>query len=583
MSNTKYTFKHASLTDVGLVRQLNEDRELVVRINPDCIAYIVCDGMGGHDSGDKASEAAVRFISEYLTTKPIDNASIALANAIKFANQQIYFESKVSPTSKGMGTTAVVMLQYQDEIHVGHIGDSRAYRFLDNKLTQITKDHSVVQDMVDQGLISQSQSEHHPRKNEITKALGIRETEEPTISKNIKAVKGERIVLCSDGLSGLISHEVFTKTLQTIADPMACALQLIKLAKQGGGHDNITVQIIDVLESPHKQVKETKSNQTLMLSIAAVFVGIFVVTFALRESIIEIITGPRPESSLKTSTKDGENSGPVSLGTDNSDKIDLDEYVSKETLIRLLKFTKNESGYLEIISKKQIDMLKSTDINLLSYYKITGEDTIYKLSDFFKGKIKKKIEFPHPTYFFSNPEPTLYNGKTGDRKTGDRKTGDRKTGDRKTGDSKTGDSKTGDSKTGDSKTGDSKTGDSKTGDSKTGDSKTGDSKTGDSKTGDGKTSDGKTSDSKTGDSKTGDSKTGDSKTGDSKTGDSKTGDSKTGDSKTGDSKTGDSKSGNGKRGNGKRGNGKTSNGKTVDGKTGDVKTSEGKTGDGKTS
>ena len=231
MSNTKYAFSFASLTDVGLVRQLNEDRELILNINQDAKAFIVCDGMGGHDSGDKASEAAVRFISEFLQTKPIDNATISLVNAIKFANQQIYFESKVSPTSKGMGTTAVVLLQFQDEILVGHVGDSRAYRFTDNQLTQITKDHSVVQEMVNQGLISQIQAEHHPRKNEITKALGIRENEEPTVSNNIKAVKGDRFILCSDGLSGLISHEAFTDAVRKHSDPNVCAMKLVQIGR----------------------------------------------------------------------------------------------------------------------------------------------------------------------------------------------------------------------------------------------------------------------------------------------------------------------------------------------------------------
>lgn len=362
MSNTKYTFNHASLSDVGLVRQLNEDRELVVRINSDCIAYIVCDGMGGHDSGDKASEAAVRFISEYLTTKPIENTTIALVNAIKFANQQIYFESKVSPTSKGMGTTAVVMLQYQDEVHIGHIGDSRAYLLHNNQLAQITKDHSVVQGMVDQGLISASQAEHHPRKNEITKALGIRENEEPSISKNIKAVKGDRFVLCSDGLSGLISHEVFESTLVTQTDPKTCAKQLINLAKQGGGHDNITVQVIDVVESPHKQIKESKSNQTLMLSIAAGFVGLIVLSFLGLNLIQNQFFGGSGDKKGMAAPSQGK-------GTSNTK---LKNSISEDSLDKVLKFTSNEQGYRELLLKQDYKKLKNKNV-------ITSYDSIKKL------------------------------------------------------------------------------------------------------------------------------------------------------------------------------------------------------------
>lgn len=383
MSNTKYTFNHASLSDVGLVRQLNEDRELVVRINSDCIAYIVCDGMGGHDSGDKASEAAVRFISEYLTTKPIENTTIALVNAIKFANQQIYFESKVSPTSKGMGTTAVVMLQYQDEVHIGHIGDSRAYLLHNNQLAQITKDHSVVQGMVDQGLISASQAEHHPRKNEITKALGIRENEEPSISKNIKAVKGDRLVLCSDGLSGLISHEVFESTLVTQTDPKTCAKQLINLAKQGGGHDNITVQVIDVVESPHKQIKESKSNQTLMLSIAAGFVGLIVLSFFGLNLIQNQFFGGSGDDQKMATPSQGK-------GTSNTKLINS---ISEDSLENVLHFTNEEERYKDLLEDQNYKELKKSNV-------IAKYDSVHKrfvLSELLKAKIKQSRQSNNTT------------------------------------------------------------------------------------------------------------------------------------------------------------------------------------------
>lgn len=353
MSNTKYAFSFASLTDVGLVRQLNEDRELILNINQDAKAFIVCDGMGGHDSGDKASEAAVRFISEFLQTKPIDNATISLVNAIKFANQQIYFESKVSPTSKGMGTTAVVLLQFQDEILVGHVGDSRAYRFTDNQLTQITKDHSVVQEMVNQGLISQIQAEHHPRKNEITKALGIRENEEPTVSNNIKAVKGDRFILCSDGLSGLISHEAFTDAVRKHSDPNVCAMKLVQMAKNGGGHDNITVQVIDVIESPNKAQRTSKSKQTIMLASAAAISGILVIAFA-------TVIAPNLINELKeeTATKADKTIQKVSKTISNiSDNNSI--WITKDSLKKAINFTSisRRSEYQDYLSKKKYKKL----------------------------------------------------------------------------------------------------------------------------------------------------------------------------------------------------------------------------------
>ncbi len=382
MSNTKYAFSFASLTDVGLVRQLNEDRELILNINQDAKAFIVCDGMGGHDSGDKASEAAVRFISEFLQTKPIDNATISLVNAIKFANQQIYFESKVSPTSKGMGTTAVVLLQFQDEILVGHVGDSRAYRFTDNQLTQITKDHSVVQEMVNQGLISQIQAEHHPRKNEITKALGIREIEEPTVSNNIKAVKGDRFILCSDGLSGLISHEAFTDAVRKHSDPNVCAMKLVQMAKNSGGHDNITVQVIDVIESPNKAPKKSTSKQTIMLGIAAASIGILALTFVgiynfsgklVKKTDTEQLSKLEPEAIEQTQT---------------SAPTNLEDWVSKKTLLSLInEYSTQPTRYAKLVNENNVKDLKRK-YNLITEYK--KADSTYKLTSFFINQIKKK-------------------------------------------------------------------------------------------------------------------------------------------------------------------------------------------------
>lgn len=381
MSNTKYAFSFASLTDVGLVRQLNEDRELILNINQDAKAFIVCDGMGGHDSGDKASEAAVRFISEFLQTKPIDNATISLVNAIKFANQQIYFESKVSPTSKGMGTTAVVLLQFQDEILVGHVGDSRAYRFTDNQLTQITKDHSVVQEMVNQGLISQIQAEHHPRKNEITKALGIRENEEPTVSNNIKAVKGDRFILCSDGLSGLISHEAFTDAVRKHSDPNVCAMKLVQMAKNGGGHDNITVQVIDVIESPNKAPKKSTSKQTIMLGIAAASIGILALTFVgIYNFSGKLVNKIDAEQVSKEVPKAKEK-------PKDSASINLEEWVSKKTLLSLVNdYSSQPKLYVKLINENKIVELKKK--NLIIEFK--KADSTYKLASLFINQINRK-------------------------------------------------------------------------------------------------------------------------------------------------------------------------------------------------
>jgi serine/threonine protein phosphatase PrpC len=253
MAIEKYVINHAALTDIGLKRKLNEDSLGFIEIN-DGYIFIVCDGMGGHEGGEIASKAAVGFIIEYLNSQKIENVSIALHQAITFANQQIFLTAKNRPDLKGMGTTVVLLLIYKDEIYTAHVGDSRIYVSTDGQFIQLTKDHSVVQDMVDNGILSSAEAENHPRKNEITKALGIREEVTPSISnKALKAKTGDRFVICSDGLSGLVSTQAFSKAVQQKNAPDECARELIALAKNGGGDDNITVQIIDITQSPFAQ------------------------------------------------------------------------------------------------------------------------------------------------------------------------------------------------------------------------------------------------------------------------------------------------------------------------------------------
>jgi serine/threonine protein phosphatase PrpC len=250
MALNRYVVNHAALSDIGLKRSLNEDSLGFIEIENGYV-FIVCDGMGGHEGGEIASKTAVRYIIEFLNTHKIENVPVALHQAIVHANKQIYFIAQQKPELKGMGTTVVMLLFHNDEIYAAHAGDSRMYILTDNRFCQLSKDHSVVQDMVESGILSTKEAENHPRKNEITKALGVREEILPTISnKSMKAKTGDRFVICSDGLSGLISAEQFRNTVQQNSSPDLCARELVMLAKEGGGDDNISVQIIDIVESP---------------------------------------------------------------------------------------------------------------------------------------------------------------------------------------------------------------------------------------------------------------------------------------------------------------------------------------------
>ena len=249
---TLIKIEQTGLTDIGNVRKANEDNFGFIegKIGP---IFTVCDGMGGHVGGATASQIAVKCILEYLSTSDLRVPAVEINNAIVLANQEILETAVANPELKGMGTTCTVMLVINDSIHIGHVGDSRIYLLSNNKLHRISKDHSFVQNLVDSGAISDSEAESHPRKNELTRALGVRSMVEPTTNSNpICPKQGDVFMLCSDGLSGLVNDSEMQNILNQNPQLDSAAQALIMAAKQAGGHDNITVQIAKVIESPYK-------------------------------------------------------------------------------------------------------------------------------------------------------------------------------------------------------------------------------------------------------------------------------------------------------------------------------------------
>jgi len=249
---TLIKIEQTGLTDIGNVRKANEDNFGFIegKLGP---IFTVCDGMGGHVGGATASQIAVKCILEYLASSDLRVPAVEINNAIVLANQEILETAAANPELKGMGTTCTVMLVVNDSIHIGHVGDSRIYLLSDNKLHRITKDHSFVQNLVDSGAISDSEAESHPRKNELTRALGVRNLVEPTTNSNpIYPKQGDVFMLCSDGLCGLINDSEMQNILNQNPQLDLAAQALIMAAKQAGGHDNITVQVAKITESPYK-------------------------------------------------------------------------------------------------------------------------------------------------------------------------------------------------------------------------------------------------------------------------------------------------------------------------------------------
>ena len=257
-----------SKTVVGLVRKTNEDNiGSITKPNKFNINLrIVCDGMGGHIGGAKASKIAVESIQEYFSNNPNPVPQVALKEAISFANLQIFGSAQAEPEFKGMGTTCTALLESEGLIYIAHVGDSRIYIQTDQKLYRITKDHSYVQELVDRGEITDQQMETHPKKNQLTRALGIgAEIEVEVVSKPILAKSGDAFMLCSDGLSGLINDKMINSVLTRDSAIETKVNNLITMAESAGGHDNISVDLIEILESEHIKTQfVNKNNEDLI-------------------------------------------------------------------------------------------------------------------------------------------------------------------------------------------------------------------------------------------------------------------------------------------------------------------------------
>ena len=246
MEIAPYHITIGNATDIGRVRERNEDY-MAHFDTPLGYCIIVCDGMGGHAAGEVASQNAVDAIRCFLQNGKIIKLDIAttLQNAIEFANYKLREMAQQNPVLKGMGTTCVLALIKNAEMFVAHAGDSRLYLIRDKKIQQITKDHSAVQNLIDLGALTEEEAEQSNKKNLITKAIGIFEKVEPVVTLHpIILSHNDKILLCSDGLTGQVSMQNIMKTINSNNDVQHAALQLIEKANKEEGVDNITVQII---------------------------------------------------------------------------------------------------------------------------------------------------------------------------------------------------------------------------------------------------------------------------------------------------------------------------------------------------
>ena len=237
------------LTDEGLVREHNEDYISWI------IEYglvILADGMGGHNAGEVASELAVTSITDALEevlSPEIKDASDmdykeAVHQAVVFANDEINQHAKKHPECTGMGTTVVMTLFHDSKVILACVGDSRIYRFRKGELQQVTTDHSLVQEMIDNGYMSEEEAMNSTNRNLITRALGIAEEVKVDVTQS-DIEKDDIYLLCSDGLSDMIDDkQIFSVLVKTRLDLERASHELVKLAKDHGGHDNVSVILV---------------------------------------------------------------------------------------------------------------------------------------------------------------------------------------------------------------------------------------------------------------------------------------------------------------------------------------------------
>ena len=267
--NQKSKRKLGMITDVGKVREVDEDSILAADLsfginseNNQFLLLAVADGMGGHAKGEEASKIALNTITKTVIPQLNENIPYTdlLDQGIKNANQAILDYTVEHPETKGMGTTSVCAVVKDNEVHLVNLGDSRAYVISNDEIRRVTKDHSLVQQLVDQGTITEEETRTHPQKNVISKAIGINADIESDTMR-LKLASDESLLLCCDGVIAHLTDEDIHKTIIESSDPDAACQNIVNLANERGGSDNISLIILSSEDNPDsKEIKPDSSD-----------------------------------------------------------------------------------------------------------------------------------------------------------------------------------------------------------------------------------------------------------------------------------------------------------------------------------
>lgn len=256
--------RFAAVSDIGLIRSINQDSGYA---SPNLL--VLADGMGGAAAGDVASSVTVAHLAAIDDdVYGADDLLPVLRTAIEDAHEDLMRRSQDDPELRGLGTTCIAILRSANKLAMVHIGDSRAYLLRDDKLVQVTHDHTLVQFLVDNGQLTPEEAEHHPKRNVIMRALGDMPTDVQLDESIREAVPGDRWLLSSDGLFGVVAHDTIEHALKTYPDLSECGEYLIELALAAGAPDNVTVVLADVIDDA--EAARPASQQPIVVGSAAI-------------------------------------------------------------------------------------------------------------------------------------------------------------------------------------------------------------------------------------------------------------------------------------------------------------------------
>jgi protein phosphatase len=248
-------------SDVGRVRKNNEDSYLYKTFSikgngtPDAFLMVVADGMGGHAAGEVASAKVIEELDSNIDEASLENLPDILKQIIEDANQKIFTISAENSKLAGMGTTCTAIIYCNDQVHLAHVGDSRAYLIRDKEISCLSKDHTVVQELLEAGTITEEKARTSPERNILLRAVGTSEQLEVDLYSPISTSGGDIFLLCSDGLTEYITQQEIKDTIVAYPIDRVCD-ELIRIANDRGGADNITVQLAMLKKKP--KIKKTR-------------------------------------------------------------------------------------------------------------------------------------------------------------------------------------------------------------------------------------------------------------------------------------------------------------------------------------